>query len=269
MVCKSNFLTVIILVVLCNISYTQDYKKLIPNRNYTQYALPDTSIIANSFNIVGDVQVAVPLLQGVYNANLGLWTVLPGSGVMSYCEIGEKDFYLKASKDLKNLELLYFENDSIPTEVGKIAFGNYRIKKVIGSESLIIYGSDGTNYPIFKYENGAINKIASSTSPVYDVVATDRQVLYVSGSKIHSIQDQKNAEIADMGILLTGICFGPNESFFISTANGVFYYKTFSDKKPQIVTKVLNGVVHYQSENLFLLDYLTNSVFRIEFKDWK
>jgi len=260
---KSFFLGIVMLP-LCVLG--QDYSKLIPERDFTQYLLPDSTTTATSFNMVGDIQVSVPMHQGIYNANLGIWTVLPGSDIMSYCKVGDKDYYLHANPSATKLKLFYLEQDSLLTEVGIIDFGNFRIKKIIGSENVLIYGSDGNNHKIYKSNEDTISLMASHDKPIYDLVATVDQVLFVSEESIYMLNnDSIITEVKDFGILLTGISYGPKKSYFISTILGVFNFDSLSDKKPELITKVLNGVVHYQSDYLFLLDYITNSIFRIKY----
>lgn len=256
----------LVFIFFATLVQAQDFSELIPDREFTHYPLPDSTYRASSFNMVGEVQVAVPIRQGIYNANLGLWTILPGSHVMSYCSTGSKDYYLRSDTLGNYLSLLSLE-DTILTELGTINFGNFKLKTVINSEDIIIYGQDLQGSKIYRFRDGEITKIAEHEVPIYDLVSMEDQILFVSEKSVYSVDNEAPVELLDLGVTLTGLSYGPSKTYFLSTVAGVFWIDSFTDKKPQLITKVLNGVVHYQFDTLFLLDYMTNSIFRIEFKE--
>lgn len=243
--------------------FAQDYKEFIPDYSYKQYSLPDSTFRVSSFSMSGDITVSVPIRQGIYNANLGLWTVMPGSGIMSYFEDESVHYYLRSDSTATALDLVS-RKDTVFSRLVSIDFGNFRMKKAIGYDQILIYGQDKGGTKIYSYQEGKLTTLVEQSKPVYDLIATSEQILFTSPDGIYSITNGEVEKLLSTDIPVTGISYGPNQSLFISSPAGVLWVEDFNDKKPEVITKALNGIIHYQSDTLFLLDFLTNSIFRIE-----
>lgn len=248
-------------------SLGQDFTQLIPDRKFTQYKLPDSLGRGISFNMLSDKQVGVAIGQGVYNPNLALWKIYPGSSITSFVKVYTDEFYLKANSNRTKLNLLKTDSVKGIKKVGEIDFGLFNMKKVVNSNQVIIYGKVGDSTFFYSFVGGELKKQTSFKGYVSDLVATTKQTLFVSDTKLYGIKNNKISLLKDFSIKLTGISYGPSKSFFISTIGGVLWFPSWDVKKPIQVTKLINGMTHYQANNLFVLDLISNSIFRIDFKE--
>lgn len=224
----------------------------------------------NSFCVLGNTLVNIPLRGGIYDLVLQTWLISPKANlqILDY-DICTTDTSL----------LLAMKKDSlIILAKGKQGAGQYLSKTYatvpggfcqlasIGQDSFFVWHYNREVSSIYLYSNeGGLKPLLIT----HDIITAfyplnSTAFLFATGTSLYSLSARENpVALKKFPADIDGITQNHSGQLLISTFNGI--YAIHENKKICLLTNEFHGIMKYGKDKLFVLDRSRNKIIQLAF----